>query len=90
MSLAETVPEHLREMVVGVLERRGLVRTIRGEPYGAVPERGPDGKHIGWWVYKLEAGADEHFVAADYSSCTCDGFGRTQSCKHIQNLKYGV
>lgn len=90
MSIAESIPEHLRELVLGVLERRGLVREIKGELYGAVPEWGPDGKHIGWHVYRLEYAAPEYFVAADYSSCTCEGWGRFQSCKHIDSLKYGV
>lgn len=87
---AEAIPEHLRGLVLGVLERHGLVRTIRGEYYGAVPEWGPTGKPLGWWVYKLDIGAPEYFVKTDYSSCTCDGWGRQQSCKHIDNLKYGT
>lgn len=84
---AEAIPEHLQELVLGVMERNGLVRTIRGELYGAVPEWGPDGRHLGWWVYKLEAGAPEYFVTADYSRCTCPAEGQ---CKHIDSLKYGV
>lgn len=86
--LVESIPEHLQGMVLGVLERRGLIREIKGQFYGAVPEWGPDGEHIGWWVYRLEAGSTEHFVAADYSRCTCPGFSGT--CKHINSLKYGV
>lgn len=87
MSIAEAIPEHLRELVFGVLQRHGLVRSIGSEYYGAVPEWGPDGKHLGWWVYKLEVAAPEYFVKADYSDCTCPAEGQ---CKHIRNLKYGT
>lgn len=85
MSLAEAVPEELRELLVGALEQHALIMPLKGQYYAAVPEW----EFKRWRVYALAHESTEYYVPFDASSCTCPCFVERGDCKHRIGVKHG-
>lgn len=83
--VVESVPEELRELLLGALEQHALILTFKGRYYAAVPEW----EFKRWRVYRLEHDAAEYYVPFDCSSCTCPCFTARGECKHRIGIKYG-
>lgn len=70
------------KVLLAAVAQGAEIRKLGDEFYAFVPyEAG------GWWVYKLDIASPDYYVNQSQTRCTCDGFARSQRCKHIAALR---